>query len=154
MVLAQVIRHRKENLKKCSLRGLESDPRFDFFTYPLKEIPPVKGSILLTLNAPILSIEDRGHPLLLIDATWRYAEKIASVHRFDFKDCIPRSLPPGIRTAYPRKQEDCSEPDRGLASIEALYAAFYLLGYKTQGLLDNYHWKNEFLLLNKEFFIN
>lgn len=149
-VKAKIIRHRKENLKKCSLRGLEPRPDFQFFTYPIKDVPDFSGSILLTLDAPVLTKEDAGHPLLLIDATWRYADKIAEVHYFDLKDCIKRSLPPGIQTAYPRKQEDCKEPTRGLASIEALYVAFKILGYETEGLLDHYYWKQAFIDKNPQ----
>ena len=56
-----------------------------------------------------------------------------------------RSLPKCIKTAYPRKQSDCSNPERGLASIEAIYVAHLLLGRNVEGLLGNYYWKKEFL---------
>jgi len=39
-----------------------------------------------------------------------------------------------------------------LASIEALYAAYRLLGRDTNGLLDHYRWADEFLRLNAELF--
>jgi pre-rRNA-processing protein TSR3 len=58
---------------------------------------------------------------------------------------IYRSLPSHYKTAYPRRQLDCPDPERGLASIEALYAAYSILGRSTDGLLDRYHWKEEFL---------
>ena len=51
------------------------------------------------------------------------------------------SLPLGYKTAYPRRQDE----ERGLASIEALYIAYRVLGWETEGLLDHYHWRDEFL---------
>lgn len=142
-----VYRHQKENLKKCSLRGLESRDDFMFFTYPKQCLPDVKGYILLALNAPQLTENDADKGLLIIDGTWRYAEKmLASIP--DQNQLILRSLPSHFRTAYPRRQEDCSDPDRGLASIEAVYAAYRILGRPVDGLLDFYHWRDQFLHLN------
>ncbi len=145
-----VIRHKKENLQKCSLRGLESRPDFRFYTYPLSEIPPLNGYILLTLDAPPLSAVDSSHGLLLIDATWRYADKIEQQLQPLFAGLVHRSLPGHYRTAYPRRQADCIDPTRGLASIEALYLAYDLLGFDTAGLLDHYYWKRDFLEINKK----
>jgi len=56
-----------------------------------------------------------------------------------------RSLPIGFKTAYPRKQDDCSDSERGLSSIEAIYIAYTILGYDTTGLMDRYLWKDAFL---------
>lgn len=142
-----ILRHRRENLKKCSLRGLESRPDFRFFTYPIDELPDLSQYFLLTLDAPPLSEADRDLGIFLIDGTWRYAEQmqkqLPKPHLFQ-----KRSLPTGIQTAYPRRQVDCPEPSRGLASIEALYLSFLILGKNTEGLLDNYHWREDFLKLN------
>lgn len=140
-----VIRHKKENLKKCSLRGLENRPDFLFFTHTRHTLPPLNGYLLLAVDAPPLSKEDAPYGIILLDATWRYAPKM--------RICLPpdlpcRSLPSVIQTAYPRRQTDCPDPQRGLASIEALYAAFHLLGRDTSGLLDRYYWKDAFLEKN------
>ena len=109
-----ILRHRKENLKKCSLRGLEERGDLHFLTYPIDDIPFLSDGLLLDLEAPPLTAADHGKQLFLIDGTWNYA---AVMHRQ-----IPhpekwtrRSLPAEIRTAYPRKQTGCSDPDRGLA---------------------------------------
>jgi pre-rRNA-processing protein TSR3 len=59
----------------------------------------------------------------------------------------PRSLH-GFRTAYPRISKQGTDPDNGLASIEALYVAYHVLGRPTDGLLDRYHWAKLFLELN------
>ncbi|MFZ0565817.1 MAG: hypothetical protein WAM28_06500 [Chlamydiales bacterium] len=142
-----VIRHRKENLKKCTLRGLEQRSDFNFFTYPTNRPFPIEDYILLTLDAPELTISDQTKGLLVLDGTWRY------VQAMEQNLCLPssligRSLPASLKTAYPRRQTDCSDPKRGLASIEAIVAAYSLLGRKIDGLLDNYYWKETFLEKN------
>jgi pre-rRNA-processing protein TSR3 len=65
----------------------------------------------------------------------------------DFASIPPRSLS-NYKTAYPRVSKLGTDPENGLASIEALYVAYVILGRDPQGLLDNYHWKKEFLELN------
>lgn len=141
-------RHRKENLKKCSLRGLESRPDFKFFQYPIQEeLPIFENYILLTVDAPEIDASEKDCGLFVLDATWRYAAAMQAK-----ADSIPglirRSLPAHFRTAYPRRQEDCPLPERGLASIEAIYIAYRLLKRPCEGLLDGYYWKNQFLEKN------
>ncbi len=139
-----VLRHRRENLKKCSLRGLELRPDFRFYTYPTAILPDLSAHVLLAMDGPPLTIADAGHGLFLLDATWRYAIKMRQFVDSQTKMEV-RSIPAGFRTAYPRRQDDCPEPDDGLASVEALYISYAILGRDVTGLLDAYHWKNEFL---------
>ena len=142
-----ILRHRRENLKKCSLHGLEQRTDIRFYTYPKDALPSLNNYILLTLNAPPLSAEDASSGIFVLDGTWRHSEtmfqQLSLPHLFK---C--RSIPPHFQTAYPRRQEDCSEPTRGLASIEALYIAYHLLHRPVEGLLDHYYWKNSFLYKN------
>ncbi len=144
-----IYRHRKENLKKCSLRGLENRSDIHFYTYPQTPLPDLSSYILLTLDAPLLSQEDNLYGIFLIDGTWKHADTmyrhVKKNHTF-----LERSLPSHLKTAYPRRQEDCIDPERGLASVEALMASYVLLGKDPSGLLDHYHWKNEFLAKNPE----
>ena len=139
-----ILRHRRENLKKCSLRGLESRSDMIFLTYPLSNLPNIDQYCILTLNAPELSPDDASRRLLLIDGTWRYAQTMIKIiptagsHVF-------RSLPTHFQTAYPRRQPDCPDPTRGLASVEALYVAYSILGRSPTAFSDHYHWKEEFL---------
>lgn len=140
-----IIRHRKENLKKCSLRGLENKKNFIFYTYP-KNIPSdLSGYILLKMGALELCQKDKKKPLLLIDSTWRYVTKILKTVPQNI-DC--RSIPENYVSAYPRKQTLCPDPKTGLASIEALFLAYMITKRDTNNLLDNYHWKDEFLKIN------
>ena len=65
----------------------------------------------------------------------------------DFADVEPRSLS-GWKTAYPRVSRLGTDPDNGLASVEALTSRYHLLGLPTAGLLDHYRWAGEFLAAN------
>lgn len=143
-----ILRHSRENLKKCSLRGLETRNDLCFYTYPkVTVLPDLSNYVLLTLGAPELSMQDNDKGLFLIDGTWRYAEKML---KFVGQPAglQYRSLPKHYRTAYPRRQLDCPEPEFGLASVEALFIAYHILGWDTTGLLDHYHWKEQFLSMN------
>ena len=144
-----IIRHRKENLKKCSLRFLEeNDPgRLRIYTYP-RDVPSLpKEGIVLHMNGEELNPSRKG-PLILLDGTWRYSEVMYRMTPA-LHSLAHYSIPGAWRTAYPRKQDDCADPSRGLATIEALYVACLLTGRRTDGVLDGYHWKAEFLELNR-----
>jgi pre-rRNA-processing protein TSR3 len=142
-----ILRHRKENLKKCSLRGLESRSDMRFFTYPKDPLPDLANYFLLSFEGPLLSKADRELGIFLIDGTWNYAHlmerQLPQPHLLQ-----KRRLPSHYQTAYPRKQTACPEPDRGLASVEALFIAYHLLGHSTEGLLDHYFWQENFLKIN------
>lgn len=142
-----VIRHRLEKLKKCSLKGLENRQDFKFLTYPYTHLPPLSGYVLLQLNAPPLTKKDKNQGLLVLDATWRYAAKMLC--SFEGRtDLILRSLPLGYKTAYPRRQLDCPQPEQGLSSAEAIYISYCILERDPVHLLDNYYWKESFLKNN------
>jgi pre-rRNA-processing protein TSR3 len=140
-----ILRHRRENLKKCSLRGLETRPDLAFYTYPVDTLPDYSNFLLLKVGAPPLTLADRERGLFLIDGTWRLAEVMEKQLPWNME---ARSLPPGYRTAYPRRQTGCPDPESGLSSIEALYIAHLLLERSTENLLATYHWKNLFLESN------
>ena len=143
-------RHRRENLKKCSLRGLEKLPYLTFYTYPIQALPPLDNVIVLKVGAPLLTPADRGKQLLLVDGTWRLAELMQRQLSSLVSSLEARSLPPGLRTAYPRRQTECPDPEAGLASIEALYVAHLILGMPTEHLLDAYPWREAFLQKNHQ----
>jgi len=141
-----ILRHRRENLKKCSLRGLEKREEFTFYTYPLMQWnPSLAKCLLLKVGAPPLSEADASRDLLLLDGTWQLAQKMESQIPFTLEE---RSLPGGWRSAYPRKQTLCPNPEEGLASIEALFIACLILKKPITHLLDHYHWKDAFFQKN------
>jgi pre-rRNA-processing protein TSR3 len=113
----------------------------------MEKIPDLSGYVMLAMEGEELSEADAGSGLLLVDATWRYAAQMCGA--IEKEIILPRrTLPRHYRTAYPRVQTECPNPDEGLASIEALYLAFMLTGRSTEGLLDRYYWKDQFLALN------
>ena len=142
-----ILRHKKENLKKCSLRGLEGRDDMKFYTYP-KTLPEnLDNYILLTIDAEELSEKDKNLGLFLIDGTWNLATKMEKFLS-NYSNLKKRSLPKNLKTAYPRIQTGCLDPERGLASIEALYAAYKILKRPTVGLMDSYYFKEKFYELN------
>lgn len=138
-----IVRHPKENPKKCSVLPLKGREDIRFLSYPPKEMPTLDGYIRLAAEGPELSAADRRCGILLLDGSWRASGKMIA----RFEAVSPRSLH-GWKTAYPRASKLGTDPDNGLASIEALYIAHHLLGRPTAGLLDHYHWAREFLEMN------
>ncbi len=142
-----LLRHRKEKKSKCSLQPLVGKPGFTFVSWPAGTLPDLTGYLRLDPEGPPLRAEDRDQGLLLVDATWRYAERmIASVAE------VPGRSLPGLQTAYPRRSKLHEEPEGGLASIEALYAAYLITGRATEGLLDGYRWAEAFVAANADAF--
>lgn len=142
--LTIIVRHPKENPKKCSVLPLQGRPDIRFLTYPLEELPPLEGYVRLAADGPELSSADAAAGILLLDGSWRSAVKMNA----RFAAVPPRALT-GWKTAYPRVSKLGTDPVNGLASIEALFIAHHLLGRPTTGLLDHYRWAERFLELNK-----
>jgi pre-rRNA-processing protein TSR3 len=141
-----IVRHPRENPRKCSILPLRDRPDVLFHLYPVRDRPLLDGYVRLAAEGPELSIADAGAGILLLDGSWRWAGPMNK----EFEDIPPRSLS-GWRTAYPRTSKRGTDPDNGLASVEALYAAYHILDRPTAGLLDHYRWAEEFLRLNRHF---
>ena len=135
-----IVRHSRENPRKCSVLPLRGRADLIFLPYPVRQRPPLDGYVRLAADGPPLTAADAAAGLLLLDGSWRWA---AAMTR-DFLDVPPRSLT-GWRTAYPRSSKLGTDPDNGLASVEALFVAYHLTGRPTAGLLDHYRWAAEFL---------
>lgn len=138
-----IVIHPRENRKKCSLEPLRnrSDLRFIEFSGRRCEMP--RNYVRLAVVGPQLGELDVDSGILLLDGTWRHAERM-QVH---YQSVPARSLPP-IRTAYPRTSKLFQDPPAGLASVEALYAAYRILGRPCDGLLNGYRWREAFLQSN------
>ncbi|HWG42536.1 MAG TPA: hypothetical protein VN688_07095 [Gemmataceae bacterium] len=138
-----IVRHTRENPRKCSVMPLRGRPDVLFLNYPVKDRPELSGYVRLAAEGPALSPADAANGILLLDGSWRWAGAMTR----DFIDVPARSLH-GWRTAYPRVSKLGTDPDNGLASIEALFVAYHLLGRPTAGLLTHYHWADAFLQIN------
>jgi pre-rRNA-processing protein TSR3 len=138
-----VVRHKKENPKKCTILPLKGRDDIVFYHHPVSEMPDLTNYVRLAADGPPLVPDDRQHGILLLDGSWRRADEMTRA----FEHVAPRSLS-GYVTAYPRVSKLGTDPDNGLASIEALYIAYRLLDRPTAGLLYHYHWAERFLELN------
>jgi pre-rRNA-processing protein TSR3 len=138
-----IVVHPREKRSKCTVETLRGRDGFVFWTFPDRGPEPLSGYVRLVMEGPALCADDADRGLLVLDGTWRLA------HRMDkfFHELPARSLPP-IQTAYPRISRIKPDPPGGLATIEAIYAAYRQLGRPCAGLLDEYHWAAEFLAHN------
>src|SRR5690606_24327795 len=112
-----VIRHAKERIAKCSLRFLHERPEMTFLRAKPGFSFDATGFTLLAVDAPPLSVADAQRLLLLLDSTWRWLPQLLACVR---GAPVPRSIPGGVHTAYPRVSKVFDDPQAGLASIEAL----------------------------------
>lgn len=140
-----VVVHRKERRSKCSVAPLRGRADFSFFTYQKSEPQPLPDYVRLGMGGPLLSADDADLGLLVLDGTWRWAAAMEA----DYQHVPVRSLPE-IHTAYPRISKTFDDPAGGLATVEAVFAAFRLMRRDVAGLLDDYHWSSEFLALNAQ----
>ena len=140
-----IIVRRGEDPAKCTVRPLRGTPGLDFLSYPLRQKPDLSRHLLLAPDAPPLTPADAGRPLLLLDASWRHAASI----RQAVEPVEARSIPPGWLTAYPRRSKTHADPETGLATVEALFAARCTLGIRDDSLLRFYPWREAFLDLNR-----
>ena len=141
-----ILRDPRESKAKCSLTPLRDREGFRFVDYRHDRRLDADGRVFLDPNGELLTPADAGRGLFLIDCSWR---RVASLRRTVDGDLIPRRLPPLV-TGYPRKSKTFEDPHEGLASIEALYAALWILGQADEGLLANYRWAQSFLDENRE----
>ena len=138
-----IVVHPRERRSKCSVEPLRDRDGFLFCTFPHPGTDRHHRLCATGDRWPDLSEADSDRGLLLLDGTWRLAARMEPF----FQHVEVRSLPM-MQTAYPRKSEVYADPSEGLATIEALYAALRLLNRDTTGLLDHYHWREQFLHFN------
>lgn len=142
MIATTVIRHHRERVSKCSLRFLHGRADVTFLKAKPGFTFDATGYTLLDVDGDELSAADALRPFLLLDSTWRWLPQLQACLR---GLPVRRSLPAWARTAYPRTSKLWDDPERGLASVEALYLARRLCGDDDETLLDGYHWKQQFL---------
>ncbi len=140
-----IVVHPRENRRKCSVEPLRANREFCFWPYPQRGSEPLDAYVRLGIGGPQLSVADAEAGLLVIDSTWRLAPRMERL----YAELPVRSLPPLV-SAYPRMSKKLTDPDDGLATIEAIYAAFTMLRRDTAGLLDRYHWAEAFLAQNQK----
>ncbi len=140
-----IINHPKERKAKCTVAWLKGDARFQFFRGPRRP-SDLTGYVRLAMDGPVLSATDAASGLLVLDGTWKLVDRLAP----KVSEVPTRRLPPLV-TAYPRTSKVRVDPDGGLATIEAVYAALRILGRDVTGLLSRYHWAEELIQHNEPF---
>jgi pre-rRNA-processing protein TSR3 len=142
--LTVVVVHPRERRSKCTILPLRGHPALRIVrSTAVIATGDLTGYVRLDPTGDPLSEADAASGLLLLDGTWRWVEALAA----PFADLPARSVG-AVHTAYPRATGIGSEPEGGLATVEALYAAHRLLGRTTEGLLAHYVWAEEFLRRN------
>lgn len=142
--ITKIIVHQSENRKKCSVEPLRKIDGFLFYTFPLSQNIGLENYIRLGIGGRELTPDDSDKGLLVLDSTWRYVSDMET----SFNHVPVRSLS-GWKTAYPRVSKIYDDPETGLATVEAIYTAFFILGRNTNGILDEYFWKDKFFHINK-----
>jgi pre-rRNA-processing protein TSR3 len=152
----------RENRRKCTLEPLRGLAGIEIVRLPRtapREAPyELPGGILLEVGAPALRPEDAallggGGRIVLLDATWVRVKALKRRLKVREGDSLePRSMPLGIQTAYPRRSKLHEDPEEGLASVEALFAASAILGAPREDFFAHYRWSQDFLALNERFF--
>ena len=138
-----IVVHPKERRSKCTAAPLRSRSGFIFWNFPKNGSEPLDNYVRLGIGGPVIRPDDADKGLLVLDGSWRWAASMQA----DFSRLPVRSLPE-IRTAYPRVSKTFDDPPGGLATVEAIFAAYKLMGRNIDGLLDEYHWRDAFLELN------
>lgn len=142
-----IVVHPRENRKKCSVEPLRGREGFQFHTFKAQDplIFPEQNYVRLGIGGPLLGPADDSCGLLVLDGTWRWAEAMEAQYSH-----VPMRSLPNWETAYPRVSKVFEDPAHGLATIEAVWLAYWCLGRNTAGLLDHYRWGQHFLELNHE----
>ena len=146
MVDILIVHDPREPARKCSVTPLRGMAGVRFQSVRFGRRVDAGRRIWLHPDGEDLGPADRGIGLLLVDCTWHRVPKLA---RWIDGELLPRRLP-RLVTAYPRRSKLARDPEHGLASVEALYAATALLDEPRPELLASYRWASAFLAANPE----
>ena len=139
-----ILRDPRESVKKCSLTPLRGREDVEFWSYDPNTRYDAAGRILLHHEGELLSEADQGKGLFLVDSSWRRLPKL-----LDRVDGAPvKRIDQHHHLFHHQTGHIFEDPEPGLASIEALYAAVHILHGPRPELLEGYRWAEEFLRLN------
>lgn len=139
-----IVHDPREPAKKCSLTPLRGMAGVRFVSLHAGMRVDAGRRIWLHPDGDELGPADRGMGLLLVDCTWRRLPKLSKCVDGEL---VRRRLPKLV-TAYPRRSKLSPDPEHGLASVEALFAAIVILDGPRPELLAQYRWAGEFLAAN------
>jgi ribosome biogenesis protein Tsr3 len=142
-----IILHSHEDRKKCSLSPIRDLPQFTYFPDTKFTLP--EKALILHPDGPPLDHNDRDRDLVLIDATWKYHQRI--MNREPVLATFEQRSIEGFTTVFPRKDRaGKSHPTNYLASIEVIIATGLILQRSEYtDVIKYYHFGEEFLSVNK-----
>jgi len=153
----EVILDSGETPNKCTIAPLVYRKDFRLIGVTKKlTLGPLRSDLLLHPEGECLTNlrEQFAHApptsIAAIDCIWRRLSPI--LKRVEGSLPVLARIPAGIVTAYPRKADNGSDPDGGLATIEAIFVAAALLGNWDPTLLSEYYFGRKFVELNAKLF--
>lgn len=135
------LRHRKD-FHLTSVKGRRS---FDPFRSEV--LLHHEGQCLTELRKSLKMVQG----IACIDCVWRRLDGL--LKRVAPPLPLLARIPDGFVTAYPRKSAQSTDPDGGLATIEAIFVAAALLGHWDPSLLSEYHFGRKFVEMNQKLFV-
>ncbi len=106
-----------------------------------------ENKVLLQIDSESLTSKDNGKDLIIIDMGWKDALKLSK----RFPPQLQKRSINGFKTAYPKTKKSSIRPDSGLRSVECMFIAKLIMtGIKDESIMENYHFKEKFLRINKE----
>lgn len=140
-----ILRDPREARAKCSLTPLRGLGGVRFVDHRPDRRVAAGERILLHTEGEELAASEPQRGLLLIDCAWR---RVESLRRAVDGSLVPRRIS-GWVSAYPRRSKTHVDPELGLSSVEALFAALAILGDARPELLTHYRWRDSFLEQNR-----
>lgn len=152
-MIYEVVMDAGETANKCTIAPLAD--RLDFKILRVKgegPIGPLNAPLLLHHEGQCLS-ELRGRlgcvsAVASIDCVWRRLALIQARLVWTVGQPFLARIPAGFKTVYPRVSAKNTDPDGGLATIEAIFVAAALLGNWDLSLLSRYYFGRAFIEKN------
>ena len=153
----EVVLDKEETANKCTIVPLAD--RADFRLFRVKgagPLGPLQAQVLLHHEGESLTTLRNSLPMIqgiaTIDCIWRRLEGL--LKRVVSPLPVLARIPDGFMTAYPRKSAKGTDPEGGLATIEAIFTAAALLGNWDVSLFSKYYFGRKFVELNAQRFID
>lgn len=150
----EIVVDKGEKPNKCTILPLVYRPDFKIHRPGRNQvIGPLTGDLLLHPDGELLPEMKIDHVkrLSLIDSNWKILPMLLGRVALPLPKLA--RIPDGFVTSYPRRSKLNTDPDGGLATIEAMFIAAAFLGVWDETLFDKYHFGKDFLTMNAETFV-
>jgi pre-rRNA-processing protein TSR3 len=152
----EILVDRTESPNKCSILPLAYREDFRIVRFDRRyPIGALTGNLLLHPDGVPLDewMREPGRGadaavLSAVDCNWKRLTRILARIAGPLPPLV--RIPDGFETAYLRRNKRNLDPDRGLATIEALFVAAAFLGKWDESLLKEFATGGEFLAINAE----